>query len=320
MFQKKGLHDSFQADNVRGSKGARRGGWRAASMTTGARSASSARCGGCSASCWVTRTSNDHDKLRDDSLLALAGDDLTGKNRGRERGRGHPLAKTLNRFEPGVPGEPDRYKKVIADTKKMDDLPVDLFLKTPQPKEISSTAPTTRCTATRGRFFHGRYGCYCYMLPYVVCGNHVLCSRLRPSNVDGAAGRNWCASSNARRWPKTKIVVRGDSGSRRDAVRRQQCRLPVRLVPQRPPDGARRQAVAQVAQPLRFGRQGAVLRLPLPDTGVVEPRAAGSALAPCPALATRGTVLTGRRCRSRPRTVRLARGRGRPRDGRLPAL
>ena len=35
---------------------------------------------------------NDHDKLQDDSLLALAGDDLTGKNRVRERDRGHPLA------------------------------------------------------------------------------------------------------------------------------------------------------------------------------------------------------------------------------------
>ena len=38
---------------------------------------------------------NDHDKLRDDSLLALADDDLTGEN--RERNQGHPLARTLNR-------------------------------------------------------------------------------------------------------------------------------------------------------------------------------------------------------------------------------
>ena len=38
---------------------------------------------------------NDHDKLRDGSLLALADDDLTGEN--RERDRGHPLARTLNR-------------------------------------------------------------------------------------------------------------------------------------------------------------------------------------------------------------------------------
>ena len=33
---------------------------------------------------------NDHDELRDDSLLALVGDDLTGENRGCDRG--HPLA------------------------------------------------------------------------------------------------------------------------------------------------------------------------------------------------------------------------------------
>ena len=79
---------------------------------------------------------NDHDKLRDDSLLALGCADLTGENRVRERDRGHPLAgsKTLNRL--GVPGEPDRYKK--ADTKKMDDLMVDLFLEahSSPPKEI----------------------------------------------------------------------------------------------------------------------------------------------------------------------------------------
>ena len=48
---------------------------------------------------------NDHDKLRDDSLLALAvgRTDLTGENRVRERDRGHPLARILNRLEPGVP-------------------------------------------------------------------------------------------------------------------------------------------------------------------------------------------------------------------------
>ena len=63
---------------------------------------------------------NDHDELRDDSLLALAAgcDDLTGENRVRERDRGHPLAgsSTLNRFELGVPeeAETDRYKKIVA--------------------------------------------------------------------------------------------------------------------------------------------------------------------------------------------------------------
>ena len=66
-----------------------------------------------------------NDELRDDSLPTLAGDDLTGERRVRDRG--HPLAgpSTLNRLEPGVPGEADRYKR--ADMEAIDDLPVALF-------------------------------------------------------------------------------------------------------------------------------------------------------------------------------------------------
>ena len=64
-----------------------------------------------------------NDELRDDNLPALAGD-LTGER----RDRGHPLAgpSALNRLEPGVPGEADRYKR--ADMEAMDDLPVAPFL------------------------------------------------------------------------------------------------------------------------------------------------------------------------------------------------
>ena len=49
-------------------------------------------------------------------------------------------------------------------------------------------------------------------------------------------------------------------------------------------------------------------------------RCAGSALAPCVAQATRGAVPTSRRRGSRPGMVRPPGGRGRPRDGCLPAL
>ena len=77
---------------------------------------------------------NDHDRLRDDSLLALAldGPDLTGQSRRRERDRGHALAgsSTLNRLELGTPqaADEDRYKKVVASAEQIDDLLVDLFL------------------------------------------------------------------------------------------------------------------------------------------------------------------------------------------------
>ncbi len=75
---------------------------------------------------------NDHDRLRDDSALALAVgcDDLTGDDRARERDRGHPLAgsSTLNRLELGTPeeAETDRYKKIVPDIAAIDQLMVPL--------------------------------------------------------------------------------------------------------------------------------------------------------------------------------------------------
>jgi hypothetical protein len=37
-----------------------------------------------------------------------------------------------------------------------------------------------------GRFFHGYYGDYCFLPPYVFCNDPLLVSYLRPSNIDGA--------------------------------------------------------------------------------------------------------------------------------------
>jgi hypothetical protein len=39
-----------------------------------------------------------------------------------------------------------------------------------------------------GRFFHGYYGNYCYLPLYIFCGDHLLCAKLRPANIDAAAG------------------------------------------------------------------------------------------------------------------------------------
>ncbi len=52
----------------------------------------------------------------------------------------------------------------------------------------------TQCTQTRstlhsqGRFFHGFYGCCCYLPLYIFCGEHLLCARLRPPDVEASAG------------------------------------------------------------------------------------------------------------------------------------
>ena len=67
-----------------------------------------------------------------------------------------------------------------------------------------------------GRFFHGYYRSYCYLPLYVFCGEHLLCARLRPSNQDASAGSveelERIVGQIRARWPKTRIVIRGDAG------------------------------------------------------------------------------------------------------------
>ena len=142
---------------------------------------------------------NDHDRLRDDSVLALAleREDVRGEARVRERDRGHPLAgsSTLNRLELGEPelAAEHRYKKMVAHREALDALLVDLFIEAHReaPEEIVLDLDATDDPLhghQEGRFFHGYYRCYCYLPLYITCGEHVLCCRLRPSNIDASYG------------------------------------------------------------------------------------------------------------------------------------
>ena len=67
-----------------------------------------------------------------------------------------------------------------------------------------------------GRFFHGYYRRYCFLPLYVFCGDQLLVSYLRPSNID-AAKHSWAVLSLLVRrlrqaWPAVRIIFRGDSG------------------------------------------------------------------------------------------------------------
>jgi len=176
---------------------------------------------------------NDHDVLRKDSVLALlvGKQDLTGEARVREQDRGHPLAgsSTLNRLELGTPtsAPDDRYKKIAADPAALDRLLVDVFLESQPrpPREIWLDLDATDDPLhghQEGRFFHGYYRCYCYLPLYIFCGEHLLCARLRPSNQDAAAGSveelERIVAQIRARWPKTRIVIRGDAGFCREAI------------------------------------------------------------------------------------------------------
>lgn len=166
----------------------------------------------------------DHDRLRHDPALAAILGKLTAR-----RKRCAPLAgkSTLNRLEHAPAGAADRYRKITHDGAAIEALLVDVFL------EAHATAPAEivlDLDATddpihgeqEGRFFHGYYGCYCYLPLYAFCGKHLLASKLRRSNIDGAAGSieevaRIVAQIRAR-WPEVRIVLRADSGFAREPL------------------------------------------------------------------------------------------------------
>jgi len=176
---------------------------------------------------------NDHDTLNADLMLALlvGKADPTGQDRARERDQGKPLASssTLNRLELTEPGASaaERYKKIVADSAGLDRLLVDVFVESYKkpPKRIWLDLDATDDPLhgeQEGRFFHGYYGHYCYLPLYIFCGEHLLCARLRPSNIDAAAGSveelSWIVAQIRQHWPHTEIVIRGDSGFCREAI------------------------------------------------------------------------------------------------------
>ncbi len=175
---------------------------------------------------------NDHEQLRSDPLLAVLvgkGDPL-GQDRVRERDRGHALAgkSTLNRLEQAPLEERrNRYHRIGYDTGKLDRLLVDLFLESyaHAPRQIILDLDVTDDPVhgeQEGRFFHGYYGCYCFLPLYVFCGEHLLRARLRPANQDASAGTveelTPVIAQIRERWPKVQIVLRADSGFAREAL------------------------------------------------------------------------------------------------------
>jgi hypothetical protein len=163
---------------------------------------------------------NDHELLRQDPLLRV----LSGK---REPGQEALAGKsTLNRMELGD-GTPNRYKKITFWRDAIDDLLVDAFLEahTAVPEQIVLDIDTTDFAlhgGQEGRFYHGYYDHYCYLPLYVFAGEHVLCARLRPSNIDPSAGSRKEIERIVRKiralWPGVKIVLRGDSGFCREEL------------------------------------------------------------------------------------------------------
>jgi len=184
---------------------------------------------------------NDHDELRRDPMLAvaLAKDDPKGQQRRRAQDRGKALAgkSTLNRLEltaPDYDGSPRQKesnkpetKKIVVDPESIDALLVDLFLEAhaQAPERIILDLDATDDILygqQEGRFYHGYYHDYCYLPLYVFCGEHLLCARLRMSNIDASADSveelEPVVARIRQRWPAVEILLRGDGGFCREKL------------------------------------------------------------------------------------------------------
>ena len=176
---------------------------------------------------------NDHDELRADPLLALlAGKaDLQGSRRRKARDRGKPGAgkSTLNRLEltPQEASPKARYKKIVMRESAIDELLTQLYIQAQAqpPEQIVLDLDATDDPLhgqQEGRFFHGYYGHYCYLPLYIFAGQHLLCARLRSSNIDASAGAQEeverIVKGLRRRWPEARIILRADSGFCREPL------------------------------------------------------------------------------------------------------
>ncbi len=166
---------------------------------------------------------NDHDELRHDPLMAV----LAGKLEARREDCAPVAGKsTLNRLELSRE-TPTKYRKIAHEPAAIEALFVDLFLEAHAraPRQIILDLDATDDPLhghQEGRFFHGYYDCYCYLPLYVFCGRRLLAAKLRPANIDANAGSveevARIVAQIRRRWPRTRILLRADSGFAREAL------------------------------------------------------------------------------------------------------
>ena len=162
-------------------------------------------------------------QLRHDPMMAV----LAGKLAARRAECAAVAGKsTLNRLELSKL-ESTRYHKISHNPMAIKALLLDLFVEAHEraPAQIILDLDATDDPLhgeQEGRFFHGYYDCYCYLPLYVFCGRHLLVAKLRRADMDAAAGAvEEVARLVARiraRWPRTRIVLRADSGFAREEL------------------------------------------------------------------------------------------------------
>ena len=165
---------------------------------------------------------NDHDELRHDPVLALLSDTLEPRRADCATLAGK---STLNRLEHGLKGGASRAHKLEVDDAALATVFLDLYVAahTTPPKRIILDLDATDDPLhgnQEGRFYHGYYRSYCYLPLYIFDGRHLLVAKLRPANIDAAAGAREeiarIVGHVRKAWPQVEIWLRADSGFTRD--------------------------------------------------------------------------------------------------------
>jgi len=145
---------------------------------------------------------NDHDTLRQDPLWQTA----------LERRSALASDSTLCRLEHRV-----NRQAAVAFHKVLLDQFIASFKEAPTELTLDFDATDDRVHGHQeGRFFHGYYGNWCFLPLYVFCGEQLLVSYLRPSNVD-CARHAWAilkllTQRLREAWPNVRLIIRADSG------------------------------------------------------------------------------------------------------------
>lgn len=172
---------------------------------------------------------NDHNLLRLDPLFAVAvgKEDPLGSGRApQDQGKALASASTLNRLELGN-NKNTRCHKISADHEAIEESLLRMGARC-LPKhslEVVIDLDTTDDPLhghQEGRFFHGFYGCYCYLPLFAFVGSVPLWAQLRTSDGDAARGAvdalKKIVLAVRKRCPKARIIVRADSGFCREEI------------------------------------------------------------------------------------------------------
>jgi DDE family transposase len=172
---------------------------------------------------------NDHNLLRLDPLFAVAvgKEDPLGSGRApQDQGKALASASTLNRLELGN-NKNTRCHKISADHEAIKDNLLRMGVRC-LPKDSLEVVIDLDTTDDplhghqEGRFFHGFYGCYCYLPLFAFVGSVPLWAQLRTSEGDAARGAvdalKKIVSAVRKRCPKARIIVRADSGFCREEI------------------------------------------------------------------------------------------------------